>query len=250
MSELALAMFAASRDMHATDRESRTARFAAFVASFDDAAELRRLAEARLPLDRPLRPGVPGAAEGDPRPTAGALPARRCRRELSAAPAVAVVGARACSDYGAHVARSLVARARGRRSRRDLGARPRHRRLGPPRLPRGGRRDRRRARLRHRSRLPARARVARTRDRRARPARRRVPAGCRAGAVAVPGPQPDRRRPRARHRRRRGARAERRADHRRPRARGGARGARRPRRDHIGALAGRERAAPPRRDAR
>ena len=45
MSELALAMFAASRDMHATDRESRTARFAAFVASFDEAVELRRLAE-------------------------------------------------------------------------------------------------------------------------------------------------------------------------------------------------------------
>ena len=229
MSELALAMFAASRDMHATDRESRTARFAAFVASFDDALELRRLAEggfrwigrsdaafpARLRAIHDPPPGLflRGAAGRG----AARSPGRRGRR-----------CARLQRLRGARRAVAL-ARARGRRRRRGLRARPRRRRLGPPRLPRGGRRDGRRARLRDRSRLSARARVARARDRRARPARLRVPARRRAGPVAVPGPQPDRRRPRARDRRRRGARAERRADHRRPRARGGPRGARRSR---------------------
>ena len=80
MSELALAMFAASRDMHATDRESRTARFAAFVASFDDAVELRRLAEGGYRWIGRSEAAFPAATESDPRPTPGDLPARRCSR--------------------------------------------------------------------------------------------------------------------------------------------------------------------------
>ncbi len=107
MSELALAMFAASRDMHATDRESRTARFAAFGASFDDALELRRLGEGgyrwigRSDVEFPSRL----RAIHDPPP--GLFLRGAPAAELLARPAVAVVGARACSDYGAHVARSL-----------------------------------------------------------------------------------------------------------------------------------------------
>ena len=55
MSELALAMFAASRDMHATDRESRTARFAALRRVVRRRGRAPTARRGRLPLDRPLR---------------------------------------------------------------------------------------------------------------------------------------------------------------------------------------------------
>ena len=44
--ELAMAMFAAARDAHAVDRDRTTRSFAAFAASFDEQAELRRLTDA------------------------------------------------------------------------------------------------------------------------------------------------------------------------------------------------------------
>jgi DNA processing protein len=107
MSDLALAMFAAFQDAHATERERRTSRFLAFADSFDEPLERRRLAEdgyrwvgrseaafpARLKAIHDPPPGVFLRGAGDP--------------ELLSRLAVAVVGARACSDYGAHVARSL-----------------------------------------------------------------------------------------------------------------------------------------------
>jgi DNA processing protein len=107
MSDLALAMFAAFRDAHATERERRTSRFLAFADSFDEPLERHLLAEdgyrwvgrseaafpARLKAIHDPPPGVFLRGAGDP--------------ELLSRPAVAIVGARACSDYGAHVARSL-----------------------------------------------------------------------------------------------------------------------------------------------
>ena len=68
----------------------------------------RAPARARLPLSRSLRSGVPAAAAGDPRSAAGPLSARERRGELLALPAVAIVGARACSAYGRQIARSVA----------------------------------------------------------------------------------------------------------------------------------------------
>ena len=71
MNELALAAFAAASDAHLIG-EPRSARFAAFKARFDAAAELARLA-ARIPLPRPLGSRLPAPPPCDPRPAAGAL---------------------------------------------------------------------------------------------------------------------------------------------------------------------------------
>ena len=153
--------------------------------------------------------------------------------ELLAAPAVAIVGARSCSAYGAQVARMLGRElaaaglvvvsglARGVDGEAHRG-RPRRRRQ-----------DRRRARMRHRPRLPGGAPRARTPDLRSGGRRLRVRARNRAGALAVPGEKPDHRGAGARDDRRRGAREVGSADHHRLRARarpGGVRGARR---DHL-----------------
>lgn len=106
MSELALACFAAATDSHVVGTP-RTARFAAFAAAFDDAAELERLRAQGLrflprsgaaypPLLRAIHDPPPGIfLRGD----AGV--------ELLTRPAVAIVGARACSAYGRQVARAL-----------------------------------------------------------------------------------------------------------------------------------------------
>ena len=247
--ELALAVFAASRDEHATERETRSQRFARFLGSFDADGYLAGLERNGIRwLSR--RDGMfPRAAGSDQRPTAGALPSRdragraavraerRDRRRAQLQRLRRPCGSRARP------------RARGGRRRRRLGARARDRRLGASRRARGGAHDRRRSRLRDRPRLPARALAARAPGVAERPARLRVPAGRRSGAVAVPGPQPHRRGPLRRDRRRRSARAERCADHGRPRPRGGPRRARSPRRDHVEPLEGHECAAPARRDA-
>jgi DNA processing protein len=106
--ELALAVFAASRDEHATERETKSQRFARFLATFDAAAYLRSLEQHAirwLGRSDPLFPPRLGSIS-DPPPglfLRGAGPADRL-----AGPGVAIVGARSCSDYGAHVARSLA----------------------------------------------------------------------------------------------------------------------------------------------
>ena len=107
--------------------------------------------------------------------------------EILSRPAVAVVGARSCSAYGAQVARDLGRRAgRGRACDRQR-ARARDRRRGPPRRARRGRAHGRRPRLRDRPRLPSSARRARAADCRERARRLRVPARRRAGALALSG---------------------------------------------------------------
>ena len=168
---------------------------------------------------------------------------------LLSKPAVAVVGARACSSYGRSVARSLGRELAAAGSGRDERDGARRGRRGASRSARGGRDHGGRPRLRHRPRLSGRTCRARAPDLRARPRRVRVRAGRRAGSLAVSRPQPDHRRPLPCDGRRRGEGAERRAHHRRLRARGGARRARRAGRDHERALGRDERAPEARRDA-
>lgn len=104
MSELAVAAFAAETGQHVLEAP-RSARFAAFRRRFDEAAYRRRLAEQGYRfVDRGGLPPLLGAIH-DPPPglfLRGAAPDR-----LLAEPAVALVGARACSPYGSAVARML-----------------------------------------------------------------------------------------------------------------------------------------------
>ena len=108
MSELALALFAASHDVHASHEESRTARFAEFLGGFDEAVERSRLGAGGIRWLPRSDPGFPQRLASIHDPPPGLFLRGTADPELLSAPAVAVVGARACSDYGAHVARSLA----------------------------------------------------------------------------------------------------------------------------------------------
>jgi len=104
MNELALAVFASETGAHLV-RPPTDRRWFAHVRDFDEAAYARTLgargyrflAGAHLPpLLRAIHDPPPGLfVRGD------------CDLELLAQPAVALVGARACSGYGASVARML-----------------------------------------------------------------------------------------------------------------------------------------------
>jgi len=107
VNELALAAFAAATDAH-LPRAPGTARFRSFVSRFDRAAYLSSLEDEGvrwLARSNAAFPPLLGAIH-DPPPglflRGGNEPA-----VLSAAPVVAVVGARSCSAYGAHVARQV-----------------------------------------------------------------------------------------------------------------------------------------------
>ncbi len=106
MSELALAAFAAEQNVHPRTQE-RTAGFAAFRARFDASAYLASL-ERRgvrwLPRSSPAFPPLLRAVADAP---SGLFLRGAADAELLARPSVAVVGARACSGYGAQVARTL-----------------------------------------------------------------------------------------------------------------------------------------------
>ena len=108
MSELALAVFAASATRtRTTGRGAEPRSRRSSTASTSGGARAAR--GGRDPLGRARRARLPAAAALDPRPAAGAVPPRRTRDPaLLDRPVVAIVGARACSDYGAHVARSLA----------------------------------------------------------------------------------------------------------------------------------------------
>ena len=106
MTELALAAFAAETDAHVVSRP-RSARFARFAAAFDE-SEYRRELE---------RHGLRFLARSDARfppllaaihdPPAGLFVRGGADAELLSRAAAAIVGARACSAYGAGVARLL-----------------------------------------------------------------------------------------------------------------------------------------------
>ncbi len=107
MNELALVVFAASRDAHAVDRDARTSRFAAFAASFDEdayRADLERRGLRWVARTDALFPARLASVH-DPPP--GLFLRGEAPAEVLSRPAVAIVGARSCSDYGAHIARTL-----------------------------------------------------------------------------------------------------------------------------------------------
>jgi DNA processing protein len=108
VNELALAAFAAATDVHASDRESRTHRFASFESQFDRAAYLDELRQKGLRFVGRSDPAFPPRLHAIHDPPPGLFLRGNAEPTLLAQLAVAVVGARACSDYGAHVARGLA----------------------------------------------------------------------------------------------------------------------------------------------
>lgn len=108
MNELALAVFAATRDAHASDREARTQRFRTFERSFDAGAYVASLAERGIRWLGRSDAGFPPRLQAIHDPPPGLFLRGAGEIELLAACSVAVVGARSCSDYGAHVARRLA----------------------------------------------------------------------------------------------------------------------------------------------
>jgi DNA processing protein len=107
VTELSLAAFAAESGAHIV-AAPRNARYAAFARSFREAeyrAGLRERGFRFLARSDPAFPPLLGAIH-DPPP--GLFLRGGAAAELLASPAVGVVGARACSPYGAQVARSLA----------------------------------------------------------------------------------------------------------------------------------------------
>jgi DNA processing protein len=107
MSELALAVFASETGTHLV-RPPRSDRWRAFERRFDERACLERLAADGyrfLPRSSPEFPSLLRAIH-DPPP--GLFLRGAAKPELLSCPAVAIVGARACSGYGASVGRSLA----------------------------------------------------------------------------------------------------------------------------------------------
>jgi DNA processing protein len=107
MSELALAVFASETGTHLV-RPPRGERWRAFERRFDERACLERLAadgHRFLPRSSPEFPPLLRAIH-DPPP--GLFLRGAAKPELLSCPAVAIVGARACSGYGASVGRSLA----------------------------------------------------------------------------------------------------------------------------------------------
>jgi DNA processing protein len=104
--QLVLAAYAAETGSHVLT-EPRDARFARFRERFDEAAFRARLAEAGirwLARSDPAFPGALGAIFDAP---VGLFLRGEGAAELLERPAVAIVGARACSPYGQHVARTF-----------------------------------------------------------------------------------------------------------------------------------------------
>jgi DNA processing protein len=108
VTELALAAFAAARDAHAAPGDARTRQFCAFAASFDEAVYCRELAEGGFRWLARSDPAFPPLLASIHDPPPGLFLRGLGSTELLSRPAVAVVGARSCSDYGAHVARTLA----------------------------------------------------------------------------------------------------------------------------------------------
>jgi DNA processing protein len=108
VNELALAAFAASHDVHADDRETRSRRFIRFETSFDADAYVRALGGRGLRWLARSDDGFPERLRAIHDPPPGLFLRGHAETELLSRTAVAVVGARSCTDYGAHVARDLA----------------------------------------------------------------------------------------------------------------------------------------------
>ena len=106
MSELALASFTAATDAHVV-QEPRTVRFARFRERFDEPAVRERLHAAGIRFLGRSEAGFPPLLGAIHDPPPGLFLRGSAAPELLARPAMAVVGARACSAYGRQVARRL-----------------------------------------------------------------------------------------------------------------------------------------------
>jgi DNA processing protein len=106
MSELALAVFASETGTHLI-RPPRGERWRTFERRFDERAYLERLAAGGHRFLARSAPDFPRLLRAIHDPPAGLFLRGRSETEILSRPAVAIVGARACSGYGASVARSL-----------------------------------------------------------------------------------------------------------------------------------------------
>jgi DNA processing protein len=105
MSELALAVFAAETSSHVVG-DPRTSRYTAFVRRFDEAAYRARLDQQGLRWVARSHPDFPPLLRAIHDPPPGLFVRGAGSVELLRQPAVAIVGARACSPYGAQIART------------------------------------------------------------------------------------------------------------------------------------------------
>ncbi len=106
MTELALAAFAAATGGHVVS-EPRGAPFGHFSRSFDEAAFRARLDAAGIRWVGRSDPGFAPALASIFDPPPGLFVRGEAALELLDRPAVGIVGARACSAYGSHVARTF-----------------------------------------------------------------------------------------------------------------------------------------------
>ncbi|MGB2875264.1 MAG: DNA-processing protein DprA [Gaiellaceae bacterium] len=106
MSDLALAAFAADTDAHVV-QEPAQQRFVQFARAFDAEDYLGRLAARGLRFVGRSDAGFPPLLRELHDPPPGLFLRGSAEEALLARPAVAVVGARACSSYGGQVARLL-----------------------------------------------------------------------------------------------------------------------------------------------
>ena len=106
MTELALAAFAAESNAHVVSRP-RSGRFARFAAGFDSREYLRGLERRGFRFLARSDAGFPPLLGAIHDPPAGLFLRGEAELGLLARPAVAVVGARACSAYGGAVSRML-----------------------------------------------------------------------------------------------------------------------------------------------
>ena len=107
MSELALAAFAAETGAHLV-AAPRTERYARFCREFDEHAYWARLAERAIRFIGRSATEFPLLLRAIHDPPPGLFVRGRAPLDLAGDRAVAVVGARACSTYGSHVARALA----------------------------------------------------------------------------------------------------------------------------------------------
>jgi DNA processing protein len=106
MSELALAVFASETGTHLV-RPPCGERWRAFERRFDERSYLDRLAAGEHRFLARSSPEFPPLLRAIHDPPSGLFLRGREEPQLLTRPAVAIVGARACSGYGASVARSL-----------------------------------------------------------------------------------------------------------------------------------------------
>jgi DNA processing protein len=106
VSELALAAYASRKGVHLLV-PPRGGEFRAFVRGFDERAYAEELTASGVRWLGCSDARFPKLLRSIHDPPAGLFLRGRADAELLTAPSVAIVGARACSPYGAHVARSL-----------------------------------------------------------------------------------------------------------------------------------------------